>query len=340
MINSYSDSDNITKQTLLDDAEQEVEKSLRPDSFSEIVGRQVEKDNLNMMIESAKKRSKPLDHVLFHGPPGLGKTSFAMVIAKEMGVPFLVTTGPAITKAGDLASLLTSLENNSILFIDEVHRLRHQIEEILYPAMEDRVIDVTLGKGMGAKTLRLDLPEFTIIAATTKLSMLSSPLRDRFGAEFRLDFYKPEELTQIVIQKADKMNMNISEIAATLIANRARLTARIAIRLLKRARDWAVVHNLSEISEDAVRNTLISLDIDELGLDATDRKILHNLYSRFSGKPVGLNTLAASVAEEASTIEDVYEPYLIRLGFIEKNSRGRALTDTALKYIESNLSNI
>ncbi|MBL8014826.1 MAG: Holliday junction branch migration DNA helicase RuvB [Candidatus Doudnabacteria bacterium] len=329
------DNQRIASGSLLNDSEEAVEQSLRPTSFTEVVGREREKENLRVMIESARQRGAALDHILFHGPPGLGKTSLAMVIAKEMGVGLHVTTGPAINKAGDLAAIVTSLEPNSILFIDEVHRLRHPVEEILYPAMEDRAIDIIIGKGPSAKTLRLDLPQFTIVAATTKLSMLSAPLRDRFGIDFRLDFYTEEELAEIVQQKAQKLGIIVHPDAAREIAKRSRMTARIAVRILKRVRDIAVVEGKHSVDLDSVLAGLKMLNIDELGLDDIDRRLLHSLAVKFSGKPVGLGTLAASISEEAATVEDVYEPFLLRRGLIERTPRGRAITDQGTVYIQT-----
>lgn len=330
---SNTDPHRIVSSGLLSDSEEQVENSLRPDNFAEIIGRKREKDNLQVMIQSALQRDAALDHILFHGPPGLGKTSLAMVVAKEMGVPFHITTGPAINKAGDLASILTSLEDRSILFIDEIHRLRHAVEEILYPAMEDRAIDLVIGKGPSAKTLRLDLPQFTIVAATTKVSMLSAPLRDRFGVDFRLDFYTDQELEEIVRQKAVKMNLQIAADAAAEIAKRARMTARIAVRILKRVRDLAVVSGKDEVDVEHVLQALQMLDIDAEGLDTVDRKILHSIYYKFANKPVGLNTLAASISEESATVEDVYEPFLLRKGLLERTPRGRTLTASGIEYM-------
>jgi Holliday junction DNA helicase RuvB len=329
------DSRNIVSPNLSSEAENAIEQSLRPSDFAEIIGREQEKANLKVMIDSALKRGKALDHILFHGPPGLGKTSFAMVLAKEMGVPFHVTTGPAIGKAGDLAAILTGLEEKSILFIDEVHRLRHSVEEILYPAMEDKVIDIVLGKGSGAKTLRLELPEFTIIGATTKLSMLSAPLRDRFGVDFRLDFYDEPALEQIVYQKAQKMGIEVAPEAAQEIAKSARMTARVAVRILKRVRDLTIVDGGTKVDLNRVKQALGMLGIDDLGLDRTDRLILHSLHYKFSAKPVGLSTLAASISEDSATVEEVYEPFLLRKGLIERTPRGRTVTQTAIEYIQN-----
>lgn len=316
------------------ESEEKLEESIRPLNLGEVIGREKEKKNLNIMIQSALRREKALDHILFHGPPGLGKTSLAMVISREMGVPLFVTTGPAITKAGDLASILTNLEEGSVLFIDEIHRIRPAVEEMLYPAMEDKAIDLVVGKGPSARTVRLDLPEFTIVAATTKLSMLSAPLRDRFGVDFRLDFYNDEELTKIVHQKADKIGIGIDEDAAREIARRSRMTARISVRILKRARDLAVVKDEEKIMINRVLEVLDMLEVDELGLDLTDRKILKSLHFKFGGKPVGLGTLAASISEDPSTVEEVYEPFLLRSGLIERTPRGRTVTVAAINYLE------
>jgi len=327
----------VVSPTLINDSEERTERSLRPTTLGEIIGREREKQNLSMMIESAKKRGEALDHILFHGPPGLGKTSMAIVLANELGVPLHITTGPAIGKAGDLASILTALEPRSVLFIDEVHRLKTSVEELLYPAMEDCVLDIVIGKGPSAKTLRLDLPQFTIVAATTKLSMLSAPLRDRFGVDFRLDFYNEGELSQIVKQKAGRLKIDIDDEAATEIANRSRMTARVAVSILKRARDLAVVSGLKTINRGTAQEVLKMLNVDEMGLDATDKKILDSLYTTFAGKPVGLGTLAASISEESATVEDVYEPFLLRCGMIERTPRGRMITLKAIEYLNKNL---
>ncbi|MCA9386401.1 Holliday junction branch migration DNA helicase RuvB [Candidatus Dojkabacteria bacterium] len=305
------------------------EGALRPSNFKEVIGRKAEKRSLEIMIESAKKRDAAVDHILFHGPPGLGKTTFAYVIAKELGYTLHATSGSVIEKAGDLAAILTSLEPYSVLFIDEIHRLKRTIEEILYPAMEDNVLDIVIGKGPNAKTLRIDLPKFTIIGATTKLSMLSAPLRDRFGMNFRLDFYEENELTELVKQKAKMMSIGIDDSAAAEIAKRARMTARIAIRILKRVRDLATVGNKDTIDIDTTREALELLDIDEHGLNRTDRAILVSLIDSFKGRPVGLGTLAASISEEPETVETVYEPFLLKKGFIQRTNRGRQITDKA-----------
>lgn len=321
--------DRFTSTKQASDSEEILENSLRPKDFNEVIGRDVEKKSLKLMIDSARKRSKALDHILFHGPPGLGKTSFAYVVANEMGSQIYTTNGSVLDKVGDLAAILTSIEPNSILFIDEIHRLKTQIEEVLYPAMEDKVLDIIIGKGPNAKTLRIDLPDFTVVGATTKVSMLSAPLRDRFGMHFRLDFYSDTELTELVKQKARMLNIKINEEAAIEIAKRARMTARIAIRILKRVRDMAVVNNKVEIDLDTVDETLKLLEIDENGLDPLDRNLLKIILVDFSNKPVGLSTLAISLSEEADTIEQVYEPFLIKKGFLKRTPRGRIVTEKA-----------
>jgi Holliday junction DNA helicase RuvB len=326
----------ITTKEPINETEERFEESLRPQSFMEIIGRESEKRSLKIMIESAKKRKKSLDHILFHGPPGLGKTTLATVVAKEMQVPMRITSGSAIEKSGDIAAILTSLEPSAILFIDEIHRLRKQAEEILYPAMEDHALDIVVGKGPNAKTLRIELPEFTIIGATTKLSVISSPLRDRFGMSFRLDFYSDEELKNLVLQKAKKLNIGIENIAAEEIAKRSRMTARIAIRILKRVRDLAIVMNREVIDENLAKEALKMLGVDENGFDEIDRSILVTIANVFSNKPVGLNTLAASISEEPDTIETVYEPFLIKKGFLKRTNRGRILTDRAFALFSEN----
>jgi Holliday junction DNA helicase RuvB len=309
----------------------EVESKLRPKTLKELIGRQDEKKSLRIMIDSALKRDKPLDHILFHGPPGLGKTTLANIIAAELQVPIHVTSGSAIEKTGDLAAILTSLERRSVLFIDEIHRLKRSLEEVLYPAMEDRAIDIVVGKGPSARTLRIDLEEFTIVGATTKLSMLSAPLRDRFGMNFRLDFYSDEELMLMVLQKASLLNYKIDSDAALEIARRSRMTARIAIRILKRVIDLSVVRNLNKINLDTAIEALEILDIDRNGLNKTDREILRVLAISFAGKAVGVKTIAAAIADEPETVESVHEPFLLRKGYINRTPRGREITDIALK---------
>ncbi|BCX13850.1 MAG: Holliday junction ATP-dependent DNA helicase RuvB [Candidatus Dojkabacteria bacterium] len=308
--------------SLKNENEERFEQSLRPKTFDEVIGREAEKQSLSIMIESAKKRGKALDHIMFHGPPGLGKTTLSYVVASEMNVPIHITSGSAIEKTGDLAAILTSLEPNSILFIDEIHRLKRTIEEILYPAMEDNVLDIVIGKGPSAKTLRLELNQFTIIGATTKLSMISAPLRDRFGMHFRLDFYSDDELTLLVQQKARLLGIEIDDEASLKIAQRSRMTARIAIRILKRVFDLAVVKGEKIINPYLVEETLSMMGVDENGLDELDRAILRSILKNFNNRPVGLNTLAASLSEEPETIELVYEPFLIKKGFDTKNYEG------------------
>ncbi|MCA9386249.1 Holliday junction branch migration DNA helicase RuvB [Candidatus Dojkabacteria bacterium] len=325
--------DRITNMQLNDVQEDRIEKSLRPSKFDEVIGREHEITNLKVMIEAAKKRDDALDHIIFYGPPGLGKTSISNVVANEMGVPIHITSGPAIEKQGDLASILTNIEDKGILFIDEIHRLSKVIEEILYPAMEDRAIDIIIGKGPSAKTLRLELNRFTLVGATTKMGKLSSPLRDRFGASFRFDFYEFDELAEIIVQKAQILKTEIDPDSAYLIAERSRRTPRIAIRILKRIRDFADVNNDGIITRDEVVNALKTLNIDPLGLDYLDQKILHVLVREFDSKPVGLSTIAAAISEEMDTIEDVCEPFLLQEGLIQRTSRGRIATEKAIKHL-------
>ncbi|MBN1331600.1 Holliday junction branch migration DNA helicase RuvB [Candidatus Dojkabacteria bacterium] len=325
-------SDRIFDPTAPEEEEKE-EKSLRPETLSQVIGRGREKKSLKVMIEAAKARGEALDHVLFHGPPGLGKTTLAWVLAKEMGVPIYITSGPAIERQGDLASILTNIEQNGILFIDEIHRLNPTVEEILYPAMEDRAIDIIIGKGPSARTMRLDLSAFTVVAATTKISKLSAPLRDRFGVDFRLDYYEDDEMIEIVKQKAELMGTRIENDAAREIALRARMTPRIALRLVKRVRDFADINNDGVISLSEVEACLKLLNIDELGLDYLDRKILDAIILKFNGGPVGLSTLAASVSEEVETLEEVYEPYLLQQGFLQRTPRGRVATKKAFDHL-------
>lgn len=316
-----------------DKEEEEIEKSLRPQTLQEVIGREKEKKSLKVMVQAAKQRKEPLDHILFHGPPGLGKTTLAWVIAKEMGVPIYITSGPAIERQGDLASILTNIEENAMLFIDEIHRLHKTVEEILYPAMEDRAIDIVIGKGPSARTMRLDLPPFTIIGATTRVSMLSAPLRDRFGVDFRLDYYSEDEMNKIVKQKARLLNTQIAEDASEEIARRSRKTPRIALRLVKRVRDYAQVNNDGKITLAEAKEALKMLDVDSLGLDYLDRKILSTIINKFKGGPVGLSTLSAGVSEEVDTIETVYEPYLLQEGFLQRTPRGRIVTDKAYEHL-------
>ena len=313
--------------------EERLENSLRPQSLDEYIGQTKVKENMKIYIEAAKKRGEPLDHVLLYGPPGLGKTTLSNIIANEMGSNIKITSGPAIEKPGDLASLLTNLAENDVLFIDEIHRLSKNVEEILYPALEDFTIDIMIGKGPTARSIRLDLPKFTLIGATTKAGSLTTPLRDRFGIVNRLELYSVENLVKIVKRSAKILQVGIEEQAAEEIARRSRGTPRIANRLLKRVRDYAIVLGDGDITLKITKLALNKLEIDELGLDEIDRKILDTMINQYMGRPVGIEALSATIGEEVDTIEDVYEPYLIQIGFIARTLRGRQVLPAAYKHM-------
>ena len=321
----------ITTENLEEDVK--IESHLRPQLLDDYIGQEKAKEILKVSITAAKERGEALDHVLFYGPPGLGKTTLAGIIANEMHVNIKITSGPAIEKPGEMAAILNNLQEGDVLFVDEIHRLNRQVEEVLYPAMEDYAIDIMIGKGASARSIRLDLPKFTLVGATTRVGMLTAPLRDRFGVIHRLEFYTVEELKRIIARSAKVLDVGIDDAGATALARRSRGTPRLANRLLKRVRDFAQVRYDGYITEDVANYALDLLDVDKCGLDQTDRNLLMTIIERFDGGPVGLDTLAASLSEDSGTIEDVYEPYLLKNGFIQRTPRGRIVTDLAYAHL-------
>ncbi len=327
----FDDNERIVTSDFIDE-DADIEVGLRPRQLADYVGQEKVKGNLSVFINAAKERREPLDHVLLYGPPGLGKTTLAGVIANEMGVNIRITSGPAIEKAGDLAAILTNLSQNDILFIDEIHRMSRTVEEILYPAMEDFALDIIIGKGPSAKSIRLDLPKFTLIGATTRAGLLTAPLRDRFGVMARLELYKTEELVRIIKRSAEILNVKIDDGGAAEIASRSRGTPRIANRLLKRVRDFAQISYGGEITRENAAKSLKRMEIDEMGLDEIDNRMIMTMIKNFGGGPVGVDTLAATIGEETNTIEDVYEPYLMQLGYISRTPRGRIVTQAGYEH--------
>lgn len=327
------DENNLMIPSIQDRFEEENENSLRPKKLTEYIGQTKVKENMKVYIEAAKKRGEALDHVLLYGPPGLGKTTLSNIIANEMGANIKITSGPAIEKPGDLAAILTALSENDVLFIDEIHRMNRSVEEILYPALEDYTLDIIIGKGTAAKSIRLDLPKFTLIGATTKAGSLSTPLRDRFGIVSRLELYSEKDLKTIVERSSNILEIEIDKKAALEIAKRSRGTPRIANRLLKRVRDYALVLSDGNITLEIAKLALNKLEIDELGLDETDKRLLEAIIKNYAGGPVGLETLAATINEEIDTVEDVYEPYLMQIGFLGRTPRGRVVTPLAYEHL-------
>lgn len=318
--------------TQLQQEDEKTETSLRPQKLKDYIGQKKAKENLKVYIEAAKQRGEALDHVLFYGPPGLGKTTLAGIISNEMGTHMKITSGPAIGKPGEMAAILSSLGEGDLLFVDEIHRLNRQVEEVLYSAMEDYAIDIMIGKGASARSIRLDLPKFTLVGATTRAGLLSAPLRDRFGVVHHLEFYTPEELKTIILQSAGILNVEVDDPGALELAKRSRGTPRLANRLLKRVRDFAQVKYDGKITEDVAKFALDLLEVDSCGLDQNDRNILFTIMEKFEGGPVGLDTLSAAIGEDSGTIEDVYEPYLVKNGFINRTPKGRVATNLAYKH--------
>lgn len=333
MINSSKKQTTEPVETSDPQEEKMLDSTLRPADLSDFIGQDSLKANLEVVIQAAQNRGEQLEHVLFYGPPGLGKTTLAYIVAREMGNNIKTTSGPAIERAGDLAALLTNLSEGDVLFIDEIHRLNKIIEEILYPAMEDGVLDIVVGKGPGARSIRMELPKFTLIGATTRIGLISSPLRDRFGASYRLDYYEPKDLQKIIQRSSKILKASIDNEASLHLAERSRFTPRIANRLLKRIRDFAQVHEHDKINPEVAQSALELLEIDSMGLDKNDRRILETLIEKFNGGPVGLSTLAAATGEEQDTVADVHEPFLIRLGLLMRTPKGRQATEAAYKHL-------
>lgn len=331
---TQTDENRVVSGISQNDDDQVLDVTLRPTTMNEFIGQHKIKESLDIFMQAAKQRQESIEHVLLYGPPGLGKTTLAHIIAKQMNVNIRVTSGPALERAGDLAAILTNLEEGDILFIDEIHRLNKLIEEVLYPAMEDYALDIVIGKGPSARTLRLDLPDFTILGATTRYNLLSSPLRDRFGATYRLNYYQPDDIQQIVKRSADILDIQIDEPASEMIAGRSRLTPRIANRILKRVRDYAQVRGEGVINQQAADEALQILEIDKAGLDSLDRRILETIVEKFKGGPVGLSSLAAATSEDAGTIEEIYEPFLMQLGLLVRTPRGRVVTERGYEHLD------